>query len=708
MTSRRPLLLLLIVALASVANAQSSQWTHSVFVNMGFDGGVPDAPVILAADGNFYGTASAGGTNNDGVVFKVTPSGTISTLYSFCQKSSCADGQFPYTGLVQGSDGNFYGTTTDGGVNGGGIAFKLTPAGVFTTLYAFCAKAKCADGEIPSQLVQGSDGNFYGTTLNGGTNTYGNSSQGGTVFQLTPAGKLTTLYSFCSQKSCADGTLAGGLIQGSDGNFYGLAESGGSGGYGTAYKISSGGSFSIVLSFCGGGGKSCPNGSAPNGTLVEASDGSFYGVTQLGGVNTATGAGGGTAFNMTSGGGLTTLYSFCSLTNCTDGYAPGTGLYLATDGNYYGTTLYGNSFNNNAVVFEISGSKVTPIYTFCSQSACTDGEFPSASLIQGADGDLYSVTQSGGAYSDGTIYKLASTTPLPGPVQLTLSGSSIALGSSVTLDWSVAKAYSLTLQQCYAFVQNSATGACSWSGKNPGSSGGANGSLKITPTAAGTYTYALTCGGSESGFATLTVTGSSKAASTTALTASPASPTVGQSVTLKATVTGSGATPTGSVNFSADGASLATINLNSSGVASLTASTNGIAPATYPVVATYSGNSSYNSSASPATGVSLGKAPTSTALTASPTSVTPPASVTLTATVKRSASGANGTPTGTVTFYADSSTALATITLNSGGVATVTAPSSGYPAATYAITARYNGDSADGGSTSSAVNVTVK
>jgi hypothetical protein len=179
-------------------------------------------------------------------------------------------------------------------------------------------------------------------------------------------------------------------------------------------------------------------------------------------------------------------------------------------------------------------------------------------------------------------------------------------------------------------------------------------------------------------------------------------------VTLKATVSGSDGTPTGNVVFSADGETLDTVPLNSSGVASLTASTNGIAPATYPVIATYPGSSTYNSSASSASDVTLSKAPTATTLTASPTTVTPPADVTLTATVVRSASGAKGTPTGSVTFYADGSTALATIKLNASGVATVTAPSNGYPANTYAITAKYTGDSSDSTSTSSAVNVTVK
>jgi CubicO group peptidase (beta-lactamase class C family) len=194
---------------------------------------------------------------------------------------------------------------------------------------------------------------------------------------------------------------------------------------------------------------------------------------------------------------------------------------------------------------------------------------------------------------------------------------------------------------------------------------------------------------------------------TTKVTATPDPVTVGQSVTLKATVTGSSGTPTGKVSFTVGGTTLATVTM-SAGVATLNASTNGEAPGSYPVVGVYSGSSTYGTSSSTATPVTLNKAPTSTTVTASPTSVTPPASVTLTATVKRSTSGAAGTPSGSVTFYVNGSTALATINVNGSGVAKLTASTSGYPAGTYAVTAKYNGDSGDVVSTSTGVNVTLK
>jgi hypothetical protein len=193
----------------------------------------------------------------------------------------------------------------------------------------------------------------------------------------------------------------------------------------------------------------------------------------------------------------------------------------------------------------------------------------------------------------------------------------------------------------------------------------------------------------------------------TALNVSPSSLSVGQSVTLKATVTGSSGTPSGNVTLSAAGVVLATVALNGSGVASLTATSNGDLPGTYPIIATYNGNTTYSSSASPTVNVTLSKAPTALTLTASPTSVTPPAAVTLTATVKRSASGATGTPTGSVTFSTGGVT-LATVKLNASGVAKLTAPSSGYPAGSYPIKAVYAGDLSDSDSTSSTVTVTVK
>src|SRR5208283_1359552 len=137
--------------------------------------GTNPSSTLVQFEGNFYGTTEFGGNNGEGIiyeggtVFKITPGGQLTTLYNFCSQSGCTDGDEPFAGLVQGTDGNFYGTTVSGGANGLGTIFKLTPSGALTTLYSFCSQSGCSDGENPyAGLVQASDGNFYGTTQNAG------------------------------------------------------------------------------------------------------------------------------------------------------------------------------------------------------------------------------------------------------------------------------------------------------------------------------------------------------------------------------------------------------------------------------------------------------------------------------------------------------------------------------------------------------------
>ena len=175
-----------------------------------------------------------GGANGTGTVFKITPTGTLTTLYSFCSQTNCTDGASPAAGLVQATDGDFCGTTVGDGANGaGGTIFKITPSGTLTTLYSFCSQSGCTDGSIAGAgLVQATDGDFYGTTFSLNLNYC-------TVFKITPSGTLTTLYSFCSQPNCTDGALPSGrLVQDTNGDFYGTA--GGSGGYnyGNVFRLS--------------------------------------------------------------------------------------------------------------------------------------------------------------------------------------------------------------------------------------------------------------------------------------------------------------------------------------------------------------------------------------------------------------------------------------------------------------------------------------
>ena len=198
----------------------------------GTDGSKSFAGLLRGKNGNLYGTTYFGGAKNDGVVFQITAAGKLTTLHSFCSASGCADGGYSYAVPVLGADGNFYGTTYLGGSKGDGTVFKMSPSGALTTLHSF----EGADGSQPlAGLAAGSDGNFYGTTNLGG------SHNAGSVFKVTPSGQFTTVHSFCSKTACADGQNSyAGLILASDGNLYRTTLAGGSHGDGTVFKSDEG------------------------------------------------------------------------------------------------------------------------------------------------------------------------------------------------------------------------------------------------------------------------------------------------------------------------------------------------------------------------------------------------------------------------------------------------------------------------------------
>ena len=251
------------------------------------DGGNPLAPPVQGMDGAFYGmTPDKGnvaictvGNGGCGVIYRITPSGAYKVLYTFDN----TNGANPQGPLVLGTDGNFYGTTRYGGsvngvFNGNGVFFKVTPSGQYTPIYTFCSMANCLDGGQPmSGLVQGKDGNFYGTTTCCGTHLYSNYF-GGTIFKMTPAGQITVLYNFCSQPNCADGGNAtAGLIQGTDGNFYGTTQTGGANFNGTVYQITPDGAYTVLHSF------DFTDGNGPQGPLTQGTNGVLYGETNDGG-----------------------------------------------------------------------------------------------------------------------------------------------------------------------------------------------------------------------------------------------------------------------------------------------------------------------------------------------------------------------------------------------------------------------------------------
>jgi uncharacterized repeat protein (TIGR03803 family) len=326
-----------LVVCTAAAIAAPAQTFTTLYSFDGTDGRDP-AGVIQGTDGNFYGMTSHGGylycQDGCGTIFKVTPGGTLTTLHLFCAQTNCSDGRSPSpsAGLIQAIDGNFYGTTEYGGPNGYGTVFRITPGGTLTTLYSFCAPSSCPDGAVPTAgLIQATDGNFYGTTPAGGAYL-------GTVFRITPEGTLTTLHTFC-QTDCADGyNPSAGLIQAIDGNFYGTTEHAGAHGGGTVFKITPAGTLTTLYSFCAQ--KGCADGSSPSAALIQATDGNFYGTTSAGGSSSNCQGGCGTLFEITSTGTLGTLHSFDN----TYGRWPA-GLVQATDGSFYGTTGYGGSNN---------------------------------------------------------------------------------------------------------------------------------------------------------------------------------------------------------------------------------------------------------------------------------------------------------------------------------------------------------------------------
>jgi uncharacterized repeat protein (TIGR03803 family) len=344
------------------------------------DSGGPTAALIQASDGNFYGTSLGGGANNAGTIFKITPAGVETLIYSFA--GGVSDGQGPYASLVQARDGNFYGTTHQGGTNGDGTLFKITPAGSETLLHSFTGGT---DGSLPlGSLIQASNGNLYTATESSGM------SQSGSLVMFTLTGAETTVYSF---NSGAEGQKPIGIIQANDGNFYGTTKQGGTSGNGTVFKLTPAGVESVLYSFAGG----ITDGSQPLAALIQASDGNFYGTTNQGGAS-----GNGTVFKITPSGVESVLYSFAGGT--TDGSQPQAALIQASDGNLYGTTNQGGA-SGNGTVFKITPAGIESVLHSFAGSA-TDGSYPQAALLQASDGNFYGTTNQGGLNGFGTVFKI--------------------------------------------------------------------------------------------------------------------------------------------------------------------------------------------------------------------------------------------------------------------------------------------------------------
>jgi uncharacterized repeat protein (TIGR03803 family) len=349
---------------------------------------------VQGLNGHLFGTTYSGGIRNAncstaypgcGVIFEITPAGALTVVHRF----DGADGANPTAGLLLATGGNLYAVTSSGygGPDNCGTIYKVSPG---TTLHVF----QGPDGCGPNQLIEAAGGSLYGTTTGGGTNLQ---NMAGTIFKVTPGGDLTVLHSFTGPDG-ADPSAA--LLEATNGSFYGTTTQGGGNSYGTIFKITSDGTFTSLYSFCTPNNpSSCATGLFPYGALVQDTAGNLYGTTSEGGAYGCCG----TVFKMTPAGDVTALHSFCSQ-NCTDGYYVFDGLLQATDGNFYGTTDEVAASIDCGTIFRITpGGAFTVLHTFDGTDGCsphggltqgTDGVLYGAAFGGGAHGSgtVYSLS----------------------------------------------------------------------------------------------------------------------------------------------------------------------------------------------------------------------------------------------------------------------------------------------------------------------------
>jgi uncharacterized repeat protein (TIGR03803 family) len=598
------------------------------FTNTG-DGAYPGGGMILGSDGNFYGTtcgtafgAGGPGASSYGSVFKLTPGGILSTIYTFTGGS---DGNCPAWELAEGPDGNFYGVTTGGNATTPyGTIFKLTPGGSLTVLYAFCGTVNCVVdvgpkspgflGQQPA-LTLGNDGNFYGT-FQGGTC--------GQIVQMTPAGALSVVHSFnCTSDG---GTPEPGLLLGSDGNFYGVAktstDSTGSTEVGELYKVTPGGALSVLYEFCSSAGCSSDYGQ-PVGAPVRGADGNLYGVA-----NFVSGTG--VVYEVTASGAVTILASISSSS------FDWTMRLAGTDGSIYGG-------GGNYVFRYTPGAG---IYYWSAAGNSNQYGAPTA-LVQDAAGTFFGQSSEGGNDEIGSIF----TASLLGPgVTLSASPVTLTLGQAATLTWS-----STGETTC------AASGA--WSGAKATS-----GALAVTPTALGANSFTLTCNGPNGSATTAATVTAVAPAPTATISATPGTITLGQSVTVDwSSTNATSCTSSGAWSGSRSASGMVSFTPSSSGTATFTVACSGAGGVSAPASAR----------------VQVNAAPTPTAtISATPGTITLGQSVTLdwssTNATSCTSSGAwNGSrsASGTASFT-PSSSGTATFTVACSGAGGVSAPAS--------------------------------
>jgi uncharacterized repeat protein (TIGR03803 family) len=391
------------------------------------DGAGP-AGVVQDSAGNLYGVSYPGGANNSGTIYEIAADGngqyTQSVLYSFCSTANCTDGSLPMGNLVIDKKGNLYGITDEGGANGPGEVFELSHKGnhwKLDVLYSFCAQKPCTDGSFPVAGLTYA-GAASGAPYDGKSPLYGTAGQGGTgaqdagvAYELRRGKNGWTeqvIYNFCSQPDCIDGMFSDSpLISDASANLYGTTRQGGSGGFGTAFELSStqgAWSEAVLYNFCSAA--NCSDGAHPAGGLTLNAQGTLFGSASDGGIQCADADHGpcGTLFSIQPNGAssqYSTIYTFGVGGRADDGANPDVAPVLDKKGNLFGTTEFGGAMRAG-VVFELSGSNLRPLYAFCSLKGCLDGAGPAGAIVDKA-GKFFGTTAAGGGNdSNGVAYEL--------------------------------------------------------------------------------------------------------------------------------------------------------------------------------------------------------------------------------------------------------------------------------------------------------------
>lgn len=421
---------------ASAATGDQTLYTFCVHRNCD-DGATPMGRPVLDSAGNLYGNTQNGGdyASYAGTVWRLSPKGngrwSHQELYRFCARLNCRDGAYPHGGLIIDTAGNLYGTTSAGGKFDEGVVYKLSSNGdkrrwKITVLHSFCAEQNCTDGQSASSDLsyagEASGAPYDGVSPLFGTTSGGGSQRYGTLFQLTLKDgrwKHKVIYNFCSQTNCTDGGYPVHTpVVDQAGNVFGTTSSG----HGLVYKVSSADqkiwTETVIYTFCQRPNCTDGNGSGP---MTIDSTGALAGVTGGGGTGASClgsfDGGCGTIFRISLNGerpSETVLYSFCQQTDCADGASPDS-IQLDPDGNLLGTTYYGGGNDidqygyGGGTVFELTGNTYNVLHAFCSQPDCTDGETPISGFAIGSGGTLFGTTPNGGlnTYGKGVAYAIS-------------------------------------------------------------------------------------------------------------------------------------------------------------------------------------------------------------------------------------------------------------------------------------------------------------